>query len=118
LQNWVLFINLNYRATDKPIEGKSTFHVEMEETLTILNDCTENSLCIFDELGNLLLLLLNLGRGTSTFDGVAIAYSVLKYLVEEKKCKTLFTTHYHILLDEFRLFRNIEYYMMNYEVED
>ena len=46
---------LNIRATDKPFEGKSTFHVEMEETLTIINDCTENSLCIFDELGNFIL---------------------------------------------------------------
>jgi DNA mismatch repair protein MSH6 len=69
----------------------------MEETSVIISECTQNSLCIFDELG----------RGTSTYDGVAIAYGVLKYLVEEKKCKTLFTTHYHILLDEFRMFKNI-----------
>lgn len=42
-----------------------------------------------------------LGRGTSTFDGVAIAYSVLKYMIENIKCRALFATHYHMLLKEF-----------------
>ena len=54
------------------MEGKSTFFVEMEETLTLVNEATKNSFVIIDELG----------RGTSTYDGVAIASSVLKYIVE------------------------------------
>ena len=57
------------------MEGKSTFFVEMEETLSIVEEATENSFVIIDELG----------RGTSTYDGVSIAYSVLKYLVENLK---------------------------------
>ncbi len=57
------------------MEGKSTFFVEMEETLALVRDATQNSFVIIDELG----------RGTSTYDGVAIAYSVLKFLAEEIK---------------------------------
>lgn len=78
-------------ASDKLMEGKSTFFIEMEETSNAVKYSTSNSLIIMDELG----------RGTSTFDGVAIAYSILKYLVQHVKCRTLFATHYHILLDEF-----------------
>lgn len=66
----------------------------MEETKVICEESTENSLVLIDELG----------RGTSTFDGMAIAYGVLRYLIENKKCKILFSTHYHLLLDEFKLF--------------
>jgi DNA mismatch repair ATPase MutS len=69
--------------------------VEMEETKVICEEATENSLVLIDELG----------RGTSTFDGMAIAYGVLRYLIEEKNCKVLFSTHYHLLLDEFKLFK-------------
>ena len=57
------------------MEGKSTFFVEMEETLSIVQEATENSFVIVDELG----------RGTSTYDGVSIAYAVLKFLVENSK---------------------------------
>ena len=78
-------------ASDKLMEGKSTFFIEMEETANIVKLATQNSIAILDELG----------RGTSTFDGVAIAYSVLKYLVEKVKCRTLFATHYHLLVDDF-----------------
>lgn len=84
------------------ILGKSTFYIEMEETLNICRTSSKRSLAILDELG----------RGTSTFDGVAIAYSVLKYLVESIKCRIMFATHYHILLEEFRLYPEIEFYHM------
>jgi DNA mismatch repair protein MSH6 len=61
-----------------------------------------NSLFIADELG----------RGTSTYDGVAIAYSVMKYMVEEIKCLVLFATHFRILVEEAKLMRGIKNYHM------
>ena len=79
-------------ATDRILEGKSTFYVEMEETKNILQCATFKSLAIVDELG----------RGTSTFDGYSIAHAVLNYLVKQVKCRSLFSTHYHMLLDDFR----------------
>lgn len=79
-------------ASDRILEGKSTFYVEMEETKNILKFATFKSLAIVDELG----------RGTSTFDGYSIANSVLSYLVDTVKCRSLFSTHYHMLLDDFR----------------
>ena len=79
------------------MEGKSTFYIEMEETLNIVKEGTENSLCILDELG----------RGTSTFDGVAIAFAVMKFLISNIKCRTMFATHYHVLIEEFKMYREI-----------
>lgn len=79
-------------ASDKLELGKSTFFIEMEETKSVLEHATSRSLAIIDELG----------RGTSTFDGLAIAYSVLKHIIESIKCYCLFATHYHILIDEFK----------------
>jgi DNA mismatch repair protein MSH6 len=71
------------------LEGKSTFYVEMEETKTIMSYATINSLVIMDELG----------RGTSTQDGIIIAKTILDTLEKRIKCRTLFTTHYHGLKD-------------------
>ncbi len=74
-------------ASDMLAGGYSTFMVEMLETANILNNATEHSLILLDEMG----------RGTSTFDGVSIAWAVAEYLVKEVRAKTLFATHYHEL---------------------
>lgn len=74
-------------ASDKLAEGKSTFLVEMEETAAICSYATEKSLVILDEVG----------RGTSTFDGLAIAQAVVEFLYTSVKARCLFATHYHEL---------------------
>lgn len=74
-------------AFDNMMAGESTFMVELSETSDILKMATNRSLVILDELG----------RGTSTHDGVAIAHAVLDYVVREIKCMTLFVTHYPLL---------------------
>jgi len=79
-------------ASDRILENKSTFFVELEETKAICELATPNSLVIMDELG----------RGTSTFDGYSLANAVLKYLVQHVNCRTLFTTHYHMLVHDFK----------------
>jgi len=76
-------------AGDNLAQGKSTFLIEMEETALICQDATNRSLVILDEVG----------RGTSTHDGMAIAQSVIEFLITEKKPLTLFATHYHELTD-------------------
>jgi DNA mismatch repair protein MutS len=78
-------------AMDDLRRGQSTFMVEMNETANILNNATENSLVILDEIG----------RGTSTYDGLAIAWAVAEELAQKNEIgiKTLFATHYHELTD-------------------
>ncbi|MEI6222865.1 MAG: DNA mismatch repair protein MutS [bacterium] len=77
-------------ASDNVAEGQSTFMVEMFETANILNNCTDRSLLILDEIG----------RGTSTVDGLSIAWAILEYLhgVQDQGPRTLFATHYHELI--------------------
>ncbi|KAI0831758.1 muts domain V-domain-containing protein [Trametes gibbosa] len=82
-------------ASDELARGRSTFMVEMQETSDILQMATARTLVVLDELG----------RGTSTFDGMAIAGAVLQHLVQEVKCKTLFITHYpQVATDLERMF--------------
>ncbi|HMK61795.1 MAG TPA: DNA mismatch repair protein MutS [Dissulfurispiraceae bacterium] len=76
-------------ASDFIAKGQSTFMVEMIETANILNNASSKSLILLDEVG----------RGTSTFDGISIAWAVAEHIVEKVKARTLFATHYHELTD-------------------
>lgn len=89
-------------ASDDLARGRSTFMVEMQETANILNNATPKSLIVLDEIG----------RGTSTFDGISIAWSVAEYLCKTKamKAKTLFATHYHELTDLSLTLPNVQNY--------
>ncbi|XP_059515886.1 DNA mismatch repair protein Msh6 isoform X5 [Myotis daubentonii] len=78
-------------ASDRIMSGESTFFVELSETASILTHATAHSLVLVDELG----------RGTATFDGTAIASAVVKELAENIKCRTLFSTHYHSLVEDY-----------------
>ncbi len=89
-------------ASDNISQGESTFMVEMNEAANILNNISDRSLVLFDELG----------RGTSTYDGISIAWAIVEYLHEHPKChaKTLFATHYHELNEMERSFKKIRNY--------
>lgn len=96
-------------AFDDLTKQRSTFMVEMNETANILNNATSRSLVILDELG----------RGTSTFDGLSIAWSVIEHLHNKIRCKTLFATHYHQLIElEHYLPRVKNYHLQIREVGD
>ena len=87
-------------AADDLSRGQSTFMVEMLETANILNHATAKSLVILDEIG----------RGTSTFDGLSIAWSVAEFLHDEIRCRTQFATHYHELTELARTRRGVNNY--------
>ncbi|KAM9809995.1 DNA mismatch repair protein Msh6 [Syngnathus typhle] len=78
-------------ASDRIMAGESTFFVELSETACILHHATKHSLVLLDELG----------RGTATYDGTAIACAVVKELAEKICCRTLFSTHYHSLVEDY-----------------
>ncbi len=84
-------------ASDNISRGESTFMVEMLETATILNNLSERSLVLLDEIG----------RGTSTFDGMSIAWAIVEHLHGQSRAKTLFATHYHELNDLEKLYPRV-----------
>lgn len=89
-------------ANDDLAMGKSTFMVEMLEVANILKNSTKNSLIILDEIG----------RGTSTYDGMSLAFAIVEYIAKKTKSKTLVSTHYHELTDLEGKYKNIINYKM------
>ena len=87
-------------ASDDLSQGQSTFMVEMSEVSHILKNATDKSLVILDEIG----------RGTSTYDGISLAWSIVEYIQSNIKCKTLFATHYHELTDLENEFSEVKNY--------
>lgn len=99
---WVDKIFTRVGASDNISLGESTFMVEMNEAANIINNISDRSLVLFDELG----------RGTSTYDGISIAWSIVEYIHEYPKAraKTLFATHYHELNEMEKTFKRIKNY--------
>ena len=95
-------------AYDDLVNKQSTFMVEMNETANILNNASKNSFVILDEIG----------RGTSTFDGVSLAWAIAEYLNNEIKCFTLFATHYHHLNKLSDKFEGISNYNISVEEQE
>ena len=87
-------------AADDIVSGQSTFMVEMSEVNNALHNATKNSLILFDEIG----------RGTATYDGMALAQAIIEYIHQNIQCKTLFSTHYHeltVLEDDLEGLQNV-----------
>jgi DNA mismatch repair protein MutS len=99
---WVDKVFTRVGASDNISSGESTFMVEMNETASILNNLSDRSLILLDEIG----------RGTSTYDGISIAWSIAEYLHQHPKCKakTLFATHYHELNEMAEKYERIKNY--------
>lgn len=96
-------------AQDNISQGESTFLVEMQEAANILNNATDKSLILLDEVG----------RGTATFDGISIAWAITEYIHKQIKAKTLFATHYHELNEMESKYENIvNYYIEVLEKDD
>ena len=97
-------------ASDNISLGESTFMVEMNEAASILNNLSERSLVLFDELG----------RGTSTYDGISIAWAIVEYIHENPKyhARTLFATHYHELNEMEKLFQRVKNYNVSVKEVD
>jgi DNA mismatch repair protein MutS len=85
-------------ASDEIHGGQSTFMVEMTETANLLNNATDRSLVILDEIG----------RGTSTLDGLSLAWAIAEHIASELRCRTLFATHYHELTDLRERFKSVK----------
>ena len=97
-------------ASDDLSSGQSTFMVEMNEAASIINNLSQRSLVLFDELG----------RGTSTYDGISIAWAIVEYIHEhpKAKAKTLFATHYHELNEMEKTFHRIRNYNVSVKEVD